>query len=116
MSFVTREAILQSNTPNAALSPPPPLPLPPLPLPLARSLAASGTTTVVVDDDELGSVGRAILSVHEVFSETATTRRGVVYAAGILVLIMSVVYVGVGYYALRKDGGQGKDGGARMRG
>lgn len=61
-------------------------------------------------------MGRDILAVEESFSETATTRRGVVYLAGALVLVMSVIYVGVGYYALRKDEGRGKAGGARMRG
>lgn len=61
-------------------------------------------------------MGQEILSVEESFSETAATRRAVVYLAGALVLVMSVIYVAVGYYALRKDEGRGKAGGARMRG
>lgn len=61
-------------------------------------------------------MGLDILAVEEAFSDTATTRRGVVYLAGVLVLVMSVIYVGVGYYALGKDEGRGKGGGARMRG
>ncbi|CAN0070433.1 unnamed protein product, partial [Ectocarpus fasciculatus] len=70
----------------------------------------------LIEDDQLGSVSTNILELEEEFSNTQTTRRGVVYAAGALVLLMSVVYVSVGYYALGKDDGRGKAGGARMRG
>ncbi|CAM9558041.1 unnamed protein product, partial [Ectocarpus sp. 13 AM-2016] len=70
----------------------------------------------LIEDDQLGSVSTNILELEEEFSNTQTTRRGVVYAAGALVLVMSVVYVSVGYYALGKDDGRGKAGGARMRG
>lgn len=61
-------------------------------------------------------MGQAILDLEQAFSNTNATRRAVVYLAGALVLVMSVVYVSVGYYALRKDGGNGKAGGARMTG
>lgn len=73
-------------------------------------------STVVIEEDELGSVGEAILSLGQAFGETNAERRWVVYLAGAFVLVMSVIYVSVGYYALRKDGGNGKAGGARMTG
>lgn len=75
-----------------------------------------GRKTDLVEDDELGSVGNEILGVEEAFSDTGDLRRGVVYCASALVLVMSAIYVVVGYYALRKDDGRGKAGGASMRG
>ncbi|CAM9829054.1 unnamed protein product, partial [Hapterophycus canaliculatus] len=78
--------------------------------------SAKGAVEDLVEDDELGSVGGDILVVEEAFSNTEATRRGVVYCASALVLLMSAVYVVVGYYAMRKDEGRGKAGGASMRG
>ncbi|CAM9756752.1 unnamed protein product, partial [Sphacelaria rigidula] len=67
-------------------------------------------------EGNIGSVGHSIQSLNGEIRSTADVRRGVVYSAGGLVLVMSIVYVLVGYYALGKDDGNGKAGGARMRG
>ena len=64
----------------------------------------------------IGSAGESIQSVNQEISRTSGMRRGVVYSAGGFVLVLSLLYVLVGFYALGKDDGNGKAGGARMRG
>lgn len=71
---------------------------------------------LVLGGAKIGTVGRSIDRVNKDISQTAGVRRGVVYSAGVLVFVMSLVYVLVGCYALAKDDGNGKGGGARMRG
>lgn len=61
-------------------------------------------------------MGESIHEVNDGIHDTADVRRGIVYLAGGLVLFMSMVYVVVGSYALAKDDGKGRAGGARMRG
>ena len=68
----------------------------------------------MVDDGNIGSVGRGIESVNEEISSSTGTRRGVVYCTAGFVLLMSIIYVLVGYYALQK--GRGKAASARVRG
>eukprot|EP00904_Undaria_pinnatifida_P002567 jgi/Undpi1/12310/HiC_scaffold_5.g01986.m1 len=78
--------------------------------------AVDGITSAknMVVDGNIGSVGRGIESVNEEISRTTGTRRGVVYCTAGFVLLMSIVYVLVGYYALQK--GRGKAAAARVRG
>lgn len=61
-------------------------------------------------------MGESIRGINEVIDHTTSMRRGVVYCAGGFVLLLSTLYVLVGFYALGRDDGNGKAGGARMRG